>query len=79
MIPSIVCRNLSQKIILMITVFFAGLPATINEVAKPNDTPFHGKTGGLFVMSFPTYPKEENVFSLYTSFINPRMNINVHT
>ena len=38
-----------------------------------------GKTEGLFVMSFPTYPKEENVFSLYTSFINPRMNVNVHT
>ena len=38
-----------------------------------------GKTKGLFVMSFPTYPKKENVFSLYTSFINPRMNVNVHT
>ena len=37
-----------------------------------------GKTKGLFVMSFPTYPQKENVFSLYTSFINPRMNINVH-
>ena len=30
-----------------------------------------GKTKGLFVMSFPTYPQKENVFSLYTSFINP--------
>ena len=38
-----------------------------------------GKTKGLFVMSFPTYPQKENVFSLYTSFVNPRMNVNVHT
>ena len=79
MIPSIVCRNLSQKIILMITVFFAGLPATINEVAKPNDTPFHGKTGGLFVTSFPTNPQKGNFSFVYISFSNPRMNANVHT
>ena len=68
MIPSIVCRNLSQKIILMITVFFAGLPATINEVAKPNDTPFHGKTGGLFVISFPTNPQKGNFSFVYILF-----------
>ena len=37
---------------------------------------FCGKTKSLFVMSFPTYPKKENVFSLYTSFINPRMKVN---
>ena len=38
-----------------------------------------GKTKGLFVMSFPTYPKKESVFPLYTSFINPRIDVNVHT
>ena len=38
-----------------------------------------GKTKGLFVMSFPTYPQKENVFSLYTAFIKPRINVNVHT
>ena len=38
-----------------------------------------GKTKGLFVMSFPTYPQKENEFSLYTSFINLRMNGKVHT
>ena len=38
-----------------------------------------GKTKGLFVMSFPTYAQKENLFSLYTSFINPRINVNVHT
>ena len=38
-----------------------------------------GKTKSLVVMSFPTYPKKENVLSLYTSFINPRMKVNVHT
>ena len=37
-----------------------------------------GKTKGLFVMSFPTYPQKENEFSLYTFFINPRMNANAH-
>ena len=30
-------------------------------------------------MSFPTYPQKEDVFSLYTSFINARINVNVHT
>ena len=35
------------------------------------------KTKGFFVMSFSTYPQKKNVFSLYTSFINPRMNVNV--
>ena len=37
----------------------------------------YGKANGLFVMSFPTYPQKRNVFSVYTSFINTRMNVNV--
>ena len=30
-------------------------------------------------MSFPNYPQKENVFSLYSSFNNPLMDVNVHT
>ena len=58
---------------------FLRLRATIREVAKTGDTPLHEKTNGVFVMSFPTDPQKGNVFSLYTSFINHRMNENVHT
>ena len=49
--------------------------ATIRKVAKPEDTPFYGKTDGLFVMSFATYPK----FPLYTYFINLWMNVKEST
>ena len=58
---------------------FLWLRATIREVAKPDDTPLHGKIDGLLVMSYPTDPQKGNVFSLYTSFINPWTNVNVHT
>ena len=57
---------------------FLWLRATIREVAKPDDTPLLGRTDGLLVISF-TYLQKGNVFSLYTSFVNPRMNVNVHT
>ena len=59
----------------MINYSFLWLRATIRKVAKPEDTSFYGKTDGLFVMSFATYPKKGNVFPLYTSFINLWMNV----
>ena len=59
----------------MIKYSFLWLRATIRKVAKPEDTPFYGKTDGLFVMSFATYPQKGNVFPLYTSFINLWMNV----
>ena len=58
---------------------FLWLRATIREVAKPDDTPLHGKIDGLLVMSFPSDPQRGNVFSLHTSFINPWMSVNFHT
>ena len=38
------------------------------EVTNPNNTPFHGKTDGLFVISFPTYPQKGNVSFVYILF-----------
>ena len=58
---------------------FLCLRATIRGVARPDDTPLHGKIDGLLVMSFPSDPQRGNVFSLYTSLINSWMNVNVHT
>ena len=37
-------------------------------MAKPNDSPFHGKTDGLFVIFFPTYPQKGNVSFVYILF-----------
>ena len=68
-------RRKSFSCILLPDYRFLWLQATIREVAKPEDTPFHGKTDGWFVISLPTYPQKENVFPLYTSFINPWMNV----
>ena len=49
----------------MIKYSFLWLRATIRKVAKPEDTPFYGKTDGLFVMSFATYPPPPKKINLW--------------
>ena len=77
MIPSIVSWNLSQKIILMITIFFDCMP----QYGKWLNQTTHHFIGKLMVCSlYPSLPTQKReMFLLYISFFNPWMNANVHT